>query len=482
MSREKKSQVDDVTKLRKILDNPSDPALKALISKDEVVLESVRRRLAGDTVITRSHSDNFLLSYNSLEPRVTVHPQVLPRPRMVTSLSPYKPSVPLPEFSFVSFSEPMISTPVQELSFTGEELFEVEKVDNITPEFLEVTTTESQLSLDETTTIGNEQTQTDDSELPEWQPIQEIQSTEKPISDEKPMDEFIEEFEQPDSIMSSENGNKTIDDTAIPSSEVSIEPPIEFLPIEPQEPQFAQFSKREIREAKKAQKKKDKEAKRQKKLEQKKIKIEQRENEQEAHRLISEQSSMEPPKIDRVSSDGEIQYLETPQSTVDYNTFDGITCIDDKTAEILYRNGYFSVDNLRDATIDDLGKIHGIKRTLAKQIKKEMEQKINITDDSEFVPSKNKKTKKKSTTESDDTSEWESFPIRRQEKKQSSLTAYTYEGYTLYKRKTGEHHGKNTTIHFFSKEKPSKGQITKLPDGYKVAVNRKTGIPYLKKK
>ena len=75
MSREKKSKVDDVVKLRKILDNSSDPNIKELISADEKALDSVRRRLAGDTLKPKSHYDRSFRTFDSLEPRVTIRPK-----------------------------------------------------------------------------------------------------------------------------------------------------------------------------------------------------------------------------------------------------------------------------------------------------------------------------------------------------------------------------------------------------------------------
>ena len=60
--------------------------------------------------------------------------------------------------------------------------------------------------------------------------------------------------------------------------------------------------------------------------------------------------------------------------------------------------------------------------------------------------------------------------------------AYTYEGWTLYKREVTLRGGRNQTIYFFSKRKPKSGTPCDLPKGYKVGVNERTGLPYLKKK
>ena len=42
--------------------------------------------------------------------------------------------------------------------------------------------------------------------------------------------------------------------------------------------------------------------------------------------------------------------------------------------------------------------------------------------------------------------------------------------------------GRNQTIYFFSKRKPKSGTPCELPSGYVVGVNKRTGLPYLKKK
>ncbi len=60
--------------------------------------------------------------------------------------------------------------------------------------------------------------------------------------------------------------------------------------------------------------------------------------------------------------------------------------------------------------------------------------------------------------------------------------AYTHEGWTLYTRSVQLKGGKNQTIYFFSKREPKSGSPCELPTGYQVGVNKRTGLPYLKKK
>lgn len=64
--------------------------------------------------------------------------------------------------------------------------------------------------------------------------------------------------------------------------------------------------------------------------------------------------------------------------------------------------------------------------------------------------------------------------------------AFTYESkgkkYTLYTRDVKLKGGKTQTIYFFSARKPKSGRPTEKPNGYTVKVNRRTGLPFLKKK
>ena len=60
--------------------------------------------------------------------------------------------------------------------------------------------------------------------------------------------------------------------------------------------------------------------------------------------------------------------------------------------------------------------------------------------------------------------------------------AYTHQGWTLYTRDVTLKGGRRQTIYFFSKRTPKSGKPCDLPNGYTVGVNRRTGLPYLKKR
>jgi len=59
--------------------------------------------------------------------------------------------------------------------------------------------------------------------------------------------------------------------------------------------------------------------------------------------------------------------------------------------------------------------------------------------------------------------------------------AYTHNGYTLYKKKVNLKGGREQTIYYFAKKTPKSGDPCEKPSGYNVGVNKRTGLPYLKR-
>ena len=53
--------------------------------------------------------------------------------------------------------------------------------------------------------------------------------------------------------------------------------------------------------------------------------------------------------------------------------------------------------------------------------------------------------------------------------------------YTLFTRDVKLKGGRIQTIYFFSARKPKSGKPIDKPDGYPVKVNKRTGLPFLKK-
>src|SRR5436309_7491423 len=59
---------------------------------------------------------------------------------------------------------------------------------------------------------------------------------------------------------------------------------------------------------------------------------------------------------------------------------------------------------------------------------------------------------------------------------------YTYQGWTLYSREVKLKKGPKVTIYFFSKRKPKSGKpMDEMPKNRKVGVNKRTGLPFLRK-
>lgn len=58
---------------------------------------------------------------------------------------------------------------------------------------------------------------------------------------------------------------------------------------------------------------------------------------------------------------------------------------------------------------------------------------------------------------------------------------FEYEGWTLYTREAEFRDGAIKTVYFFSKRIPPSGRECDLPKGYEVYVNKRLGMPYIKK-
>ena len=156
------------------------------------------------------------------------------------------------------------------------------------------------------------------------------------------------------------------------------------------------------------------------------------------------------------------------------NVFDDIKSIDDKIAEILFNNGYKSIDDLTDISIKDLTKIKGIKRKTAKKIKKDINKYYENQDNPEFESIEDEI--------SDDDFEKRDFTLKKEKKtdyKKQKDGVFRYGEYILYRKEIKLQSDKKRIIHFFSKEKPDDGKMVDLPEGYQVKTNNKTGVPYI---
>lgn len=58
--------------------------------------------------------------------------------------------------------------------------------------------------------------------------------------------------------------------------------------------------------------------------------------------------------------------------------------------------------------------------------------------------------------------------------------AFQYEDYTLHAREVRLKGGRKQVVYFFSRRSPKSGYPVELPEGYDVATNKRTGLPYLR--
>jgi hypothetical protein len=58
----------------------------------------------------------------------------------------------------------------------------------------------------------------------------------------------------------------------------------------------------------------------------------------------------------------------------------------------------------------------------------------------------------------------------------------TIDGWKLYEKDMFLKGGKHQMIYIFSKGVPTRSNPCDLPDGYSVGVNKRTGLPYVKRK
>ena len=124
MSKNKRSKINKMEKLRQILDNPYDPKIKKSISKDDESLESIHRKLSGESSIGRAYapsSETLAKKSDSLEPRVAVRKK--------------KKKITQPKTKQIKVTDR--AGGVKDKPF-GEDFYEVEKADVSEREFLEV--------------------------------------------------------------------------------------------------------------------------------------------------------------------------------------------------------------------------------------------------------------------------------------------------------------------------------------------------------
>lgn len=163
--------------------------------------------------------------------------------------------------------------------------------------------------------------------------------------------------------------------------------------------------------------------------------------------------------------------------------FKDIPSIDKKTSQLLRQNGIDSIEALNSKTIKELTKIRGIRKKLAKQIKKEVKQ-LSEKEKKEIETKEEKYDyDEKPYIQEEEEDEWESYDEGMlSEEQMKEIKGFRHGDYILYEKEIETKSGKSRKVRFFSKAEPEEGSPIVLPKGYKVAKNKKTGVPYLKKK
>ena len=305
-------------------------------------------------------------------------------------------------------------------------------------------------------------------EVPTWEPVEETKPEETVDEQEGKISEEFPEFEKIDEKVEPQPPNTETEKeipTWEPVSEENVKEEIVELPEEPKEDKpfdkdREKISKEKERKAKIAEKENEVELKRQekeqrvsgreeqrlKKIKEKKALIAARKKEREAKKAEKEK------KRKLREKQKEEQRLKK---------------IKEKKALIAAR------EKERVARIAEME-----KRAELKKQEKEQRAKKKETAKQETV------SPVKSISEIEELTEWESYDVEEEipEIEHHAAKPYKYGGYTLYEKEIKTSAGKKRTIHFFSKKKPDIGEAVQLPKGYGVKINKRTKLPYLKKK
>jgi ribosomal protein S13 len=519
MQENEKSKKKTIEKLRMILDNPYSEDLHI---ENEKNLDTLRERLAKSNNGNFSYiHETFVSEDDLLKASITIHKKE-------------KDNLVVPEFKQVG---PEVEKQKED-PFKDEELYEVEKVETYLPEFVEVKPEESTKkektpaeekpeSKKSKKADVTESSENINEELPEWEPVDtgetkvaevkeerekelsewepiygeepELEKKKLPLAEkikeeipvtkeERKNDDFkdIESIDEKTAILLYNNNLASIDDlrraslkdltnikgikrklakqikkdiekeidksAPIVSREESTSGEYIFLDEEVEEEKIKKVDKVAIPEYKSV----------------KEEKSEQKRETQEWESTSSKEPELEKKELPVTKEERKI------------DVFKDIESIDEKTAKLLYKNRIISVDILRETPINKLTKIKGIRRKLAKKIKREVDEapkRIDRKDEWHIVvaaPNGNIKEKRevKPSFHKDEVPE----------QKQKETKTYRYGAYVLYRKEITVSPGKKRTIHFFSRTEPEDGGSVDLPEGYEVKVNKKTGVPYIRKK
>jgi hypothetical protein len=539
MPKDKKSKIDDINKLRQILDAPYD--FKSSSSEDSESLGSIRKRLTGEASKTedkQSKTTPLSSTYAGMEPRVTVYPKKEERVQSVPEKVEIKKT-----------PEDIQKKADEEDIFSDEDLYEIEKVTISEPEFLEVKSEEISEqdidaeegnktlpeweSVDEPTQKENLEHQKEDSKehLPEFEKIEEATDVQPSIvekEDEIPTWEpVVEEGTKEKSQIQPDTSSdeKTIGDGTEQSpkekKDASEAPTIEKDVVK--ERILSTLPEHKPKKRIKEDKKRIKESKESilKKIISKKSKESTLEPSMATQNLEIEEQQPSTDKVDKKPE--EILQLQQPsaEDDTDIPTWEPIS--DERVGE-----GGIEPEIIKDETRDvdeteiKISEREKETKTKKKQkeekrLKKIKEKEAKITKKEKKAESKRKKKAQKiqkkeeqrlkrqkakqqlkekqeplqqitsqpeTTPETEELSEWESYDVDEEasQKDHHADVPYKYGEFTLYKKEITTSTGKIRNIHFFSKKKPDKGEAVVFPEGYEVKINKVTKLPYLRRK
>jgi len=141
-----------------------------------------------------------------------------------------------------------------------------------------------------------------------------------------------------------------------------------------------------------------------------------------------------------------------------FKIFASCNHINQETAVLLFDHGIKTVNELKKTSLETLKDIDGINDEQAEHIFHEVNK-----DSEKISDAKEVKEEKEVVSEA------------------SKQKPYQYGAYSLYKKEISIGNDKTRIVHFFSKKPPEDSQPSLLPSGYEVKVNRKTGVPFIKK-
>lgn len=499
MTQDKKPKKNDIEKLRMILDSPSDPKVRKIVAKHEKNLESIRERLSGEPSKTKMKytTSDLLKKSDSLEPRVVIHEKE-------EEVVPSEIESHIPEQQKEESKDD--DADLQDL-FDAEDLYEVEKVDVSEPEFLEVKPKEMGKVFEKIpveteeplpTLIQEEKEPTKEvhekeEELPEWEPVEEtkpkeIEETVEEKEEQTPK-EFLEvttvdEKTMPqDSVGETEEEIPTWEPIELEETRAEKEISSEVIEEKPADETLGKVSEQKevepeitVKETKAELKRKEKELKKRRKEEQKLKQLEEKKarrhpkqqdwEERKSEREKEKSLRMKEYEQKKKQKEEEKQKKLEPKKEKEH--ISEIGAREKQEKEVLSRSE--RKKQKRKAKKAEKEKEAQIKAKL-----KKAESKIPKLEADEDLSFEEKIVEDKPT-------EWESYDIDEIPEEKPDDSVYTHGDFTLYKKEIKTATGKKRTVHFFSKKTPDMGDAVQLPEGYEVKVNRRTNLPYLKKK